>query len=424
MGFFKEGVETLNDVDPSLMPVGERINFYFSAASLLHNMESFAGPESDISVEYKIRRIACYDSIIALSAPDTYDYDLAQLEKQRVSDFSDVKALEMSHRLVSRYNLDNYQKAKIYSTIGRTYAEHNQTDSAIYSFAMSALCDLRSSIRETTSARNLAALMLKLGDIDRANRYINQASNDAKAYNTRMRLSEINPIMSAITAVHHNKMANQRKILFISLLIFGVMLFIVLLLLLKLRKQNVHLTEIKDEIIRKNSELELANENLVSTNTKLKETAEIKDQYIIESLRGKTDFANDVQQKCSKALTKLNGKKYGEVATLLEDIGAHEELARNYASFDSAFIRLFPNFIGEFNKMLSPDAQITITDGTLPSEIRIFALMRVGFVSSAEIAKYLGLSVSTIYVYKAKIKSKVIIDKAQFEARIMSIPKP
>ena len=175
VGFFKEGVETLNDVDPSLMPVGERINFYFSAASLLHNMESFAGPESDISVEYKIRRIACYDSIIALSAPDTYDYDLAQLEKQRVSDFSDVKALEMSHRLVSRYNLDNYQKAKIYSTIGRTYAEHNQTDSAIYSFAMSALCDLRSSIRETTSARNLAALMLKLGDIDRANRYINQA---------------------------------------------------------------------------------------------------------------------------------------------------------------------------------------------------------------------------------------------------------
>ena len=108
---------------------------------------------------------------------------------------------------------------------------------------------------------------------------------------------------------------------------------------------------------------------------------------------------------------------------MLEDIGAHEELARNYASFDSAFIRLFPNFIGEFNKMLAPDAQITICDGTLPSEIRIFALMRVGITGSAEIANYLGLSVSTVYVYKAKIKSKIIIDKSQFEARIMSIPK-
>ena len=340
-----------------------------------------------------------------------------------MSDHFDVTTLEMSKHLVSSYKLDDYQKAKIYSTIGQSYAEHNETDSAIYSFAMSAICDLRASIRETTSARNLAALMLKIGDIDRANRYINLASNDAKAYNTRMRLSEISPIMSAITVVHHNKMDTQRKILSISLLVFGIMLLIVILLLLKLRKKNINLSEIQKEVIRKNSELELANENLVSTNTKLKETAEIKDQYIIESLRGKTDFANDVQKKCSKALSKLNGKKYGEVATLLEDIGAHEELARNYASFDSAFIRLFPNCIGEFNKMLAPDAQITICDGTLPSEIRIFALMRVGITGSAEIANYLGLSVSTVYVYKAKIKSKIIIDKSQFEARIMSIPK-
>ena len=422
-GFFKEGIETLDDIDPTLMSVGERIDFYSSASSLLNNMESFAGSDADISVGYKAKRIACYDSIIALAAPNTYNYDLAKLKKQRVSDHFDVTTLEMSKHLVSSYKLDDYQKAKIYSTIGQSYAEHNETDSAIYSFAMSAICDLRASIRETTSARNLAALMLKIGDIDRANRYINLASNDAKAYNTRMRLSGISPIMSAITVVHHNKMDTQRKILSISLLVFGIMLLIVILLLLKLRKKNINLSEIQKEVIRKNSELELANENLVSTNTKLKETAEIKDQYIIESLRGKTDFANDVQKKCSKALSKLNGKKYGEVATLLEDIGAHEELARNYASFDSAFIRLFPNFIGEFNKMLAPDAQITICDGTLPSEIRIFALMRVGITGSAEIANYLGLSVSTVYVYKAKIKSKIIIDKSQFEARIMSIPK-
>lgn len=424
VGFFKEGTESLNDLNPSLMPLDEQIEFYFSAASLLQNMESFAGSDADLSVEYRKMRSVFYDSIIAIAGVNTYDYDLARLEKQRLDNFSDAKAFEMSKRLVRNYDLTDTQKAKIYSTIGRTYAAQNETDSAIYSFAKSAICDLRASVKETTSARNLAELMLECGDIERASRYINLASKDAKTYNSRIRPLEINPLMMAINAVHHHKMATQRLILIVLVLTFSVMFFIVFRLLLKLRGKNLSLTDKQKEILSKNTELELANENLVDMNVKLKETAEIKDQYIIESLLGMTNFANEVADKTHKALNKLNGKKYGEVASLLEDIGPHETFVRAYASFDSAFLRLFPNFIDELNRLLAPDARITINDGHLTNEIRIFALMRVGFSTTAEIAKYLGLSVNTVYVYKAKIKSKAIIDKAEFEARIMSIPKP
>lgn len=423
VGFFNEGMETYKSMDPILLSPGERIGYYFSAASLLHNMESFAGSDADLSKNYKSRRVACYDSIISLAGVNTYNYDLAKLEKQRVGNFSDDKALAMSRALVARYNLSDYQKAKSYSTMGQSYAFHNKTDSAIYCFAMSVICDLRSSVKENTSARNLATLMLQIGDIERASRYINLASADAKTYNSRLRMSEINTIMPAINAAHHNKISSQRSLLFISLLFFGLMLIVVLLLLVKLRKKNASLIESNKEINRKNSELEIANGNLVDLNTRLKETDEIKSQYIIESLRKKTEFANEVEGKSRKALSKLNAKKYGEVATMLEDMGTQEELARSFTSFDSAFLRLFPNFIDELNKMFHPDAQITLDDGRLPTEIRIFALMRLGFTSSAEIAKYLGLSVNTIYVYKAKIKARVIVDKSEFETRIMSIPK-
>ena len=423
VGFFNEGMETFKSINPILLPPEERIVYYFSAASLLHNMESFAGSDADLSKNYRNQRNACYDSIISLAGVNTYNYDLARLEKQRVQNFSDDKALAMSRELVTRYNLNDYQKAKSYSTMGRSYASHNKIDSAIYCFAMSAICDLRSSVKETTSARNLATLMLQVGDIERASRYINLASEDAKAYNSRLRMSEINNIMPAINAARHNKISSQRSLLVISLLFFGLLLIVVLLLLMKLRKKNASLIESNKEINRKNSELEIANGNLVDLNTRLKETDEIKSQYIIESLRKKTEFANEVEGKSRKALSKLNAKKYGEVATMLEDMGTQEELARSFTSFDSAFLRLFPNFIDELNKMFHRDAQITLDDGRLPTEIRIFALMRLGFTSSAEIAKYLGLSVNTIYVYKAKIKARVIVDKAEFETRIMSIPK-
>lgn len=63
-------------------------------------------------------------------------------------------------------------------------------------------------------------------------------------------------------------------------------------------------------------------------------------------------------------------------------------------------------------------------DNCLPTEIRIFALMRLGFKSSTQIANYLNISVNTVYVYKTKVKSRSIVDKQEFEQRIMAIPKP
>ena len=63
-------------------------------------------------------------------------------------------------------------------------------------------------------------------------------------------------------------------------------------------------------------------------------------------------------------------------------------------------------------------------DGTMPMDVRIFALMRLGFDNPTEVAEYLNLSVDTVYVYKARIKSRSIVDKDEFDSRIMAIPKP
>lgn len=423
-GFFNEGMKIVDKTDPLILPPDERIDFYFSAASLLHNMEQFAGMSSDISEIYRKTRNAYYDSIVSTASPHTYSYDLAMLEKQRMLDASDPRAFDGSRRLIDTYNLTGQQKAKSYTIMAQSYAYQNNIDSATYYFALSAINDIRSCIRETTATRQLATLMLHTGDIERASQYINVASADAKAYNTRTRLSEISFIMPAIEAARHNKISSQRSLLIASSSIFGLMLAIVLVLLVKIRKKNRSLTESHSEINIKNYELGRANLILEELNIKLKEANEIKDQYIIESLKNKTVFASEVEEKVRKAILKLNGKKYAEVETLLEDMGAREELARNHASFDTAFLRLFPNFIDEFNSLLEPDARIQLnSDMQMPTELRIFALMRLGFNSSSQIAQYLGVSVNTVYVYKAKIKSRALIEKQDFEARVMAIPK-
>ena len=63
-------------------------------------------------------------------------------------------------------------------------------------------------------------------------------------------------------------------------------------------------------------------------------------------------------------------------------------------------------------------------DGTMPMEVRIFALMRLGIDNAAEVAEYLNLSIGTVYVYKAKLKGRSLVDKDEFDSRIMAIPKP
>jgi DNA-binding NarL/FixJ family response regulator len=92
-----------------------------------------------------------------------------------------------------------------------------------------------------------------------------------------------------------------------------------------------------------------------------------------------------------------------------------------YFNFDHIFTQLFPNFITVFNSMFDEKDQIwPVKDQTLNTDLRIFALIRMGITDNETIAKILEYSDSTIYVYKMKIKAKSRCPD-QFEQRIMNI---
>ena len=92
--------------------------------------------------------------------------------------------------------------------------------------------------------------------------------------------------------------------------------------------------------------------------------------------------------------------------------------------FDQTFLKLFPNFLTEYNKFFRPEDQVILDEaGNLPPELRIFALIRLGVTENERIAKFLNLSINTIYVYKARVKGKTIVPKEEFEEYIMQIKK-
>jgi hypothetical protein len=84
-------------------------------------------------------------------------------------------------------------------------------------------------------------------------------------------------------------------------------------------------------------------------------------------------------------------------------------------------LKIYPNFIDEFKKLVKEDYRLEITNSKeLNTELRIFALIRLGINNSAKISKILRYSVNTIYNYRATVKNNSI-DRNNFEDLIKKI---
>ena len=75
-----------------------------------------------------------------------------------------------------------------------------------------------------------------------------------------------------------------------------------------------------------------------------------------------------------------------------------------------------------FNDLLVPEERIELKKGELlNTELRIFALIRLGIKDSGRIASLLRYSVNTIYNYRAKIKNAARGSRDDFEERVSSL---
>lgn len=99
-----------------------------------------------------------------------------------------------------------------------------------------------------------------------------------------------------------------------------------------------------------------------------------------------------------------------------------DELKLFYERFDKTFLSLFPSFVEDLNNLLLPEEAIQPKkEGSLNTELRIFALIRLGITDSDKIAKFLRYSLATIYNYRTKVRNKAKGDRNMLESEIMKI---
>lgn len=185
----------------------------------------------------------------------------------------------------------------------------------------------------------------------------------------------------------------------------------------QLQQSNAHLNELSQQLTESNARLNKINHELAGKNY-------IKEMYVAHFIRLSSEYLDKRQQfrlEINKALRK--GRTEDALRMSLNSEADEETLESFYKNFDQAFLSIFPHFIESYNKLILPEHRISIHEDkkVLTSELRVFALMRLGFNESTTIARMLRYSVNTIYNIRSKAKNKAAVPKETFEVEIMKI---
>lgn len=431
-GMFKEALDCMSTVERSAIPDYLLPYYYHLYRTVYGYMSDYA--VDDTQKEYYDRLTDSYrDSILLVKEPKSSTHIVVLADKLNEAGEMDkaISLVEQSF-LVNPHNFSEHEQAIITYTLSESYRLKGETEKQKEYLLQSAIADMTTVTMEYVSLRNLAVILYKEGDIDRAYSYLKMCMEDASNSNTRLRMVEIQKIFPVINDVYQeNKMAQQKK-LKVMLLLISLLSIVLICSLFYLKRQMKKLATARKQVVDANEQLTKLNEELSVINKKLKDTNHslVETTYLKETYIGRyMDLCSAYIEKMDayrKSLSKiaLTGKMADLVSKIKSSQFIDDELKSFYANFDDTFLSLFPTFVEDFNELLIESERVVLKPNErMNTELRIFALVRLGITDSVKIAQFLRYSVSTIYNYRTKARNKALGNRDDFETKVAHIGK-
>jgi tetratricopeptide (TPR) repeat protein len=427
-GFQVEALQMMERVDKKSLPHDLRPQYYHTYRTI-YGIIAMQAPSGERREHYTAMAARYRDSLRTRLGED----DIALLfvtTDEMIENGDYAEALELLSAEYDRENATDHVRAILSYSIGEAHMRMGNTDSAKYYLAISSANDLRSSIREYRSLQNLAYILFEDGDIERAYTYINKAINDALKANAKINIPFISTIIPVITEAYDRQMkAKERQlnslVWFISLLVLALLVtvFIIWRQMRKATTAERRESEANERLTSTNVALTEVNDRLRLINGNLAESNRIKETYVGRYM----DICSDYIDRVDKYRSTLNKIARNEgTAEVMKALGSkaymEDELRAFYENFDATFLHLFPDFVEQFNALLKPGERIVPRAGKLlNSQLRVFALVRLGITDSVKIAEFLRYSVNTIYNYRVKMRNAALNERDDFEAQVARI---
>lgn len=419
MGMYKEAIDALESINRSALTSEEVERFmslYNSVCSLVA-----AYSLTDQEQEKYIKMGDAYrDTLLMLynkENPEFIRFSAGRANEQKEY----TESIELLKQTPSSL-LHGHLEGLVAFDMASAYEGMGNIDREIYYLAKSAIVDLRLSIKEYVALHKLAILLFRQGQIERAYTYLKCSMDDAVFCNARFRAISITQAYPIIDKAYQMRAQSEERVrtaFMWAIVFFAFFLFVALIYIYR---QMQRLRVARSETSRINEQLNDLNKQLSEVNKELSLANSIKQDSLVHYL-----------EQCSMYLDKMeNYRRSLENLAISSDIKGlfkaikseafiGEERGKFYRSFDETFLSLFPHFVESFNRLLRDDEHIyPKNDELLSTELRIFALIRLGITDSNKIARFLRYSLITIYNYRSKVRNKAK-DKKMFEEQVEKI---
>ena len=337
-------------------------------------------------------------------------------------DYGDYqRCIDTLLNLMARCNPE--QRTFAYSRLSEAYGKTDNPALQLRYLILTAIADIRSGITEYMALPELAAQLHQMGDIDRAYDYLFCALEDANLCKSNLRTFEVSSIFPIIDESHHDRIENEKRetrLIIIGLLLTALIMTLVIFSQVRLNRK---LKATRGLLAQANNDLKVSNQQLQQANKILQQSDQIKGGYLMNYLDRSHNYLGSIESIQRQMLKLVQSRQLEELTRKLKSTDfVEEELEKFYADFDQLFLTLYPNFVEKFNALLKPEAAILPKKGELlTTELRIFALIRMGETDSTKIAKFLNYSLTTIYNYRSRVRNNALGDKETFEQKVMKL---
>lgn len=412
-GLYTSSIDTLNTVEYQYLSKNKRKEFYSTAYRAYYDLSGYSRDKHYSEQYQKLGHFysqklinefpePSFEKILGMALQSMVSGQLAEAEKNYLS-------------LLNDFDLNNHEMAIVTSGLGFIYADRKEIEKAKEFLMRASIGDIKSGVKETTACRSLAELFYKEGQIEKAHQYILLAKADADFYGSEQRKFEISYTLPLIESARFQKVNKEKKMVAMIIVIVGVISLLVLAFSFVILRQLKKLRQARQEI-------ELSNKNLTLVNDLLREASQIKEEYIGYYFNFSSQYIDKLEDFKKSISRQLLTKSYDNIEQELKKYNSKKERKRLFEDFDRIFLKLFPDFVQRFNLLFDEKDRILLKDDlSLNTDLRIFALIRIGVTDSEKIAGILNLSVNTIYTYKTKIRNRSIYPNEAFDLKVMAI---
>lgn len=423
-GKYRESESILKSINKKILSKSLLPNYY------LVYREFFEHYNANSPSKLYMAQIGKYrDSLLGVLNPATLNSKINLIQKNIFEKRLEI-ALKQLMDLLKVTSEEDSQYAMITYLIGDIYETRNQFELRKKYYALSAISDIKTANKDNASLQKMALVFYQIGDVDMAYKLTQSAIEDALYCNVQFRTLLMSEIYSIINTAYLEREAQRKNELQLYLLCISLLSGFLVVAVIYVYRQMKKVSRIRAELFATSQKLAELNKDITETNSQLQErnaqlseSNHIKEEYIAHFFSLCSTYINKLENYRVILNKKAAVKQFDEIYKMLKSTTLVEkELKELYENFDVIFLNLYPTFVKDFNALLISEEQIVLKHGELlNTELRIFALIRLGITDSVKIAAFLRYSLSTIYNYRTRARNKAAVSRNDFEESVMKI---